>query len=221
MTVVGAECGIMATSKVRNTKTSFNTGKNEKAESMLRRAFEPLFSAKDNKARLTFCGVQHSYNNQKNRKTGKNEEVPKLVLVFSCLDVTHEAPQNIGVRVDYRVSKSNALGRFLTLLGYQFKDIITVIDEDDEFGTKTKYDDSLNVFDYLRDKCGLVFKGELKKATATNKDGQKYEKGLWNIITPSLEPLMKNGEQLRDMMASDISDEDFENPDIAMTGEGE
>ncbi len=209
------------TSKVRNTKATFNKGKNEKAESLMKRSFEPLFSPKDGKARLTFCGAVHSVIEW--LKDGKQHEQPKLKLAFSVLDTTHEAPVTIAITCDYRLSKTNRLGKVLTLMGFQFNDESEIVDEDDEFGVKAKQANPTEIFDFLREQCGLVFKGELVPATRKNKTtGEKYKaSGLWDIVPESLEAMLKNGEQLRDMMATDISDEQFENPDIAMASEAD
>ena len=207
------------TSKVRNTKVNFKVGKNETAESLMRQSFEPLFSPKDNKARLTFCGVEHSIITLK--KTG--EQKPVIKLAFSCFDVTHEAPQVIAITCDYRVSKTNTLGQVLSMMGYQFEHDIAVIDEDDEYGTKTKQNNIREIFDFLRGQCGLVFKGKLFHPFKENKKTNEwYESSLWNIDHKTLEAkLTKAGTQERDMMASDISDDDFENPDIAMSNESD
>ena len=103
-------------------------------------------------------------------------------------------------------------------MGYEFKEETVTVDSDDEFGIQTKQSDPREIFDFLRNKCGLVFKGNLKVAIRKNKSSQYVERpGLWDIDYKSLEPkLGKNGEQQRDMLASDITDEDFENPEIAM-----
>ena len=210
------------TSKVRNTKVDFKVGKNETAESLMKRSFEPLFSAKDGKARLTFCGVEHSIIEW--TKDGKHHEQPKLKLVFSCFDVTHEFPANIAVTCDYRLSEKNRLGQILAIMGYQFKNETVVIDADDEFGAQTKHTNPSEIFDFLRSQCGLVFKGNLTVATRKNKTTGEYvpRPGLWDIDYKTLEPkLTKAGTQERDMMASDISDEDFENPDITMASESD
>lgn len=209
-------------SKVKNTKVDFKNGKNESAESLMKRSFEPLFSAKDGKARLTFCGVEHSIIEWK--KDGKHYEQPKLKLVFSCFDVTHEFPANIAVTCDYRLSEKNRLGQILTIMGYQFKNQTVIVDEEDEFGSQTKHTNPKEIFDFLRNQCGLVFKANLKIATRKNKTTGEYlpRPGLWDIDYVSLEPkLNKEGVQERDMMASDVSDEDFENPEIAMASESD
>lgn len=208
------------TSKVRNTKATLKTGKNEQAESLMKRSFEPLFSPKDNKARLTFCGVEHSIIEWSDK--GKHREKPVMKLVFSCLDTTHETPINIGVTCEYRLSEKNRLGQILTMMGFEFADETEIVDEDDEFGKRKVQTDGTEIFNFLRGQCGLVFKGNLKPATRKNKTtGERYQAyGLWEIEYQTLEPkLTKNGEQERDMLASDITDEDFQNPEIAMTSE--
>jgi hypothetical protein len=207
----------MTTSKVRNTKLSFKNGKNDKAESLMKRSFEPQFSPKDGKARMTFCGVEHSLIEWD--KNGKHYEKPVMKLAFSCLDTTHESPQVLAITCDYRLSRNNRLGKVLAIMGFTFVDETEVVDSDDEYGVKAKQANPTEIFDYLRGQCGLVFKACLEPATRKNKTtGEKYKaNGLWDITYESLEPkLLKNGEQERDMMASDISDEDFENPDIDM-----
>lgn len=209
-------------SKVTNTKAVFKTGKNEQAESLMKRSFEPLFSTKDNKARLTFCGAEHSVIEW--TKDGKHHEQPKLKLVFSCFDVTHEFPANIAVTCDYRLSEKNRLGQILTIMGYQFKNETVVLDEEDEYGSQTKHTNPKEIFDFLRSQCGLVYKANLTVASRKNKTTGEYVQrpGLWDIDYKTLEPkLTKTGNQERDMMASDISDEDFESPAIAMASESD
>ncbi|NJM22997.1 MAG: hypothetical protein HC907_32075 [Richelia sp. SM1_7_0] len=208
-------------SKVRNTKASFKTGKNEQAESLIKRSFEPLFSPKDGKARLTFCGVEHSVIEWTDN--GKHREKPVMKLVFSCFDVTHESPANIAITCEYRLSEKNRLGQILTIIGYEFADKNEIVDEDDEFGTRVKHTDPSEIFDFLRGQCGLVFKGNLTVAIRKNKTGEYVERpGLWDIDYKTLQPkLLKTGEQERDMLASDISDEDFENPEIAMASDSD
>lgn len=206
--------------KVMNTKVEYKNGKNDLAEKLMRRSFQPLFSPKDGKARLTFCGVEHSVIEWEDDK-GEHQK-PVMKLAFSCLDVTHEQPQNIGITCDYRLSEKNRLGQILSLMGFEFMDETEIVDEEDEFGTKTKQTNGSEIFDFLREKCGLVFKGTLTVAIRKNKAGDRVERpGLWDIDYKSLEPLMKNGEQLRDMMASDVTDETFENPEIAMESESD
>ena len=203
-------------SKVQSKNLTFKNGKNEVAESLMKRSFKPLFSPKDGKARLTFCGVEHDLLEWIDN--GKKREKPVMKLVFSCFDVTHEAPANIAITCEYRLSEQNRLGQILKVMGYEFKEETVTVDSDDEFGIQTKQSDPREIFDFLRNKCGLVFKGNLKVAIRKNKSSQYVERpGLWDIDYKSLEPkLGKNGEQQRDMLASDITDEDFENPEIAM-----
>jgi|GEM_PF-1756741 hypothetical protein len=209
-------------SKVRNTKLSFKNGKNQQAEALLKQSFEPLFSPKDGKARLTFCGVEHSLLEwEENRQ---HKEAPVMKLVFSVLDITHEAPTTIALTCNYRLSERNLLGKVLKTMGYEFKKESTVIDEDDEFGVRTDIANPAEIFDFLRAQCGLVYKANLTVALRKDKTtGQKVERpGLWDIDASTLEPkMLKNGEQERDMMASDISDEDFQNPEIAMASEAQ
>lgn len=209
-------------SKVKNTKIDFKVGKNETAEALMKRSFEPLFSPKDNKARLTFCGVEHSIIEW--TKEGKKYEKPVMKLAFSCLDSTHENPQVLAVTCDYRLSEKNRLGQILTIMGYQFKNETVVVDADDEFGAQTKHTNPSEIFDFLRNQCGLVFKANLTVATRKNKTTGEYvpRSGLWDIDYSTLEPkLNKGGVQERDMMASDVTDEDFVNPDIDMESESD
>jgi hypothetical protein len=208
-------------SKVRNTQVSFKNGKNEKAESLMKRSFEPLFSPKDGKARLTFCGVEHSVIEWTDN--GKDRIKPVIKLVFSCFDVTHESPANIAVTCEYRLSEKNRLGQILTVMGYEFKKETVNIDDDDEFGTRVKHTDPSEIFDFLRGQCGLVFKGNLAVPIRKNKAGERVERvGLWDIDYKTLElKLLKTGEQERDMLASDISDEDFEKPEIEMSSDSD
>ena len=210
------------TSKVKNTKVRYNNGRNESAESLMKRSFEPLFSPKDGKARLTFCGVQHSIIEWTDNK-GKHIDKPVMKLAFSCMDITHEAAITIGITCEYRLSEKNRLGQVLAIMGYNFQDDKQVIDEDDEYGIQTKKVNPSEVFDFLRSQCGLVFKGNLRPVEKTNKKtGERYESALWDIDYTTLEPkLSKTGEQERDMMSGDISDDDFQNPDIAMANESD
>lgn len=202
--------------KVRNTKAQYKTGKNEISESQLIAAFNPQFSAKDGKARLTFCGVEHTVISL------NGNEKPVMKIVYSVLDETHEAPQNIAITCDYRLSQNNRLGQILAIMGYEIKKSVEVVDKDDEFGTKTTIVNPREIFDFFRSKCGLVYKANL--LVATRKDKTTGERtpapGLWDIDYKTIEPFIKNGEQLRDMLASDVSDEDFEHPEIAMSDEG-
>lgn len=208
----------MTNTKVRNTKaqSQYKTGKNQTSESQLVVSFSPLFSPKDGKARLTFCGVEHStINTQKGEK-------PIMRIVFSCLDETHESPQNIAITCDYRLSEQNKLGQILAIMGYEIKKLVETVDDSDEFGVKTTIVNPREIFDFFRSKCGLVFKGNLIVATRKDKvTGEKMPApGLWDIDYKSLIPFLKDGEQLRDMLASDITDEDFEAPRIDMSDEG-
>jgi len=201
-----------STSKVRNTKAQYKVGKNEVSENQLKVSFAPLFSPKDGKARLTFCGVEHSI-----IKTNNNEK-PVMRITFSCLDETHEAPQNLAITCDYRLSENNKLGQILAIMGYEIKKSTEVVDEDDEFGVKSTVANPREIFDFFRSKCGLVFKANLMEATRKDKrTGERVPApGLWDIDYKTLTPFVKNGEQLRDMLASDVSDEEFENPKIDM-----
>jgi hypothetical protein len=207
----------------RNTKVkTFFNGKNQIAEKLIKQAFTPLLSPKDGKARLTFCGVQHSILEWEER--GKHVEKEVMKLAFSCLDESHENPQVLAVTCDYRLSENNKLGKILSIMGFDFESKKVLVDEDDEFGMKTIHTDSQEVFDFLREQCGLVFKGSLKPAMKKNKaTGEKYEaKGLYDIAYQTLEPkLLKSGEQERDLNPSDIGDEDFENPNIDMADESD
>ncbi|NMG11942.1 hypothetical protein [Brasilonema sp. UFV-L1] len=198
--------------KVRNTKAQYRTGKNQVSESQLTVGFSPQRSTKDGKARLTFCGIEHT------TITVNGNEKPVMRLVFSCLDETHESPQNIAITCDYRLSENNKLGQVLAIMGYEIKKSVETVDDDDEYGVKTTIVNPREIFDFFRSKCGLVFKGNLLVATRKDKaTGERVPApGLWDIDYKSLTPKLKNGEQERDMLASDVSDEDFENPEIAM-----
>lgn len=200
---------------IRNRKAEYKTGKNEISESQLVVSFAPLFSPKDGQARITFCGIEHSV------ITVQNREKPIMRIVFSCLDETHEAPQNIAITCDYRLSEHNKLGKILSLMGYEVKKSIETVDADDEFGVKTTVVNPREIFDYFRSKCGLVFKANLIVATRKDKvTGEKIPApGLWDIDYKTLTPFLKDGHQLRDMLASDITDNEFENPEINMSDE--
>jgi hypothetical protein len=201
--------------KVRNTKAQYKTGKNQVSESQLIDAFTPQLSAKDGKARLTACGVEHT------TITVNGNEKPVMKIVFSVLDETHEAPQNIAITCDYRLSETNKLGQILAIMGYEIKKSVEIVDEDDEYGVKTTIVNPREIFDFFRSMCGLVYKANLLVATRRDKaTGERVPApGLWDIDYKTLAPFVKNGEQLRDMLASDVTDEDFENPEIAMSDE--
>ncbi len=203
------------TSKVRNTKAQnqYKTGKNVVSESLIRESFQPLFSKIDGTARLTFCGIEHS------SITVKGEEKPIIRIAFSCLDVTHEAPQIIGITANYNYSPENKLGKVLELMGFQPIKQIDVVDEEDEFGIRETNTNLSEIFDFFRSKVGLVFKAQLVPAKRKNKNTEMYEekKGLWDIVPESLTPKFKGDEQESDLMPSDITDEAFLNPEIAMS----
>lgn len=202
-----------SSAKVRNTKAQYKTGKNQVSESQLIVSFSPQFSSKDGKARLTFCGVEHSTIN-----TSKGEK-PVMRIVYSCLDETHESPQNIAITCNYRLSENNKLGQVLAIMGYEIKKSVETVDDDDEYGVKTTIVNPRKIFDFFRSMCGLVYKANLLVATRRDKvTGERVPApGLWDIDYKTLTPFLKNGEQLRDMLASDITDEDFENPEITMS----
>lgn len=204
------------TSKVSNRKAEYKTGKNDVSESQLVVSFSPLFSPKDGKARLTFCGIEHS--TIEVMEKGKKREKSVMRITFSCLDETHEAPQNLAITCDYRLSENNKLGQILAIMGYEIKKTAEVVDENDEYGVKTTVVNPREIFDFFRSKCGLVFKANLMVASRKDKTtGERVPApGLWDIDYKSLIPFLKNGEQLRDMLASDITDEEFENPKIDM-----
>ena len=163
-------------------------------------------------ARLTFCGIEHSSLNY------KGEEKPIIRIAFSCLDVTHEAPQIIGITTNYNYSPENKLGKILAMMGFQATTQTENIDEDDEFGIVETTTNLGEIFDFFRSKAGLVFKGKLTPVFRENKITKEWEeqKGLWNIVPESLTPKFKNGEQETDLMPSEITDESFQNPEIAM-----
>jgi hypothetical protein len=210
----------MTNSKVRNTKVQnqLKTGKNTVSESLIRESFQPLFSKKDGTARLTFCGIEHD------SLTYEGQEKPIIRIAFSCLDITHDAPQIIAITANYNYSPENKLGKVLKLMGFEPIKSTEIIDEDDEFGTRETTTNLSEIFDFFRSKAGLVYKGKLKTAVTFNKRTNQYEKrkGLWNIDIESLTPkLLKNGSQETDLMPSDITDKTFENPDIAMSDDAD
>lgn len=174
------------------------------SEQLLRRSFEPLLSPKDNKARLTFVGYQHSILEWK--KDGKQIEKPVLKLVFSVLDRTHENPANISITCDYRYNPNNRLGTTLNLMGFEVVEKIEIIDEDDEFGAKLNSFDSQALFEFLRESVGLTYKALLQTAQRTDKlTGIKQEaKGLWEIDFTSIEPFIVKGEHNRDTDADEL-----------------
>ena len=186
------------------THKEFYTGKNQVAESLLKEAFKPLISTKDGKARLTFIGAKHSMIQLKNKG-----EKPVIILVFSCLDTTHKNPANIQITADYRYSETNVLGRLMTIMGFtKPANSVTVIDPEDEFGTVEESINSDMVFDFLRSKCGSVWKAELESIMKRDNDGNKTLKsGLWTIKIDSLEPYITEGNQVYDQQEESAFDD--------------
>ena len=127
---------------------------------------------------------------------------------FSVLDETHESPANIAVLCNYRYHTDNKLGKTLAKLGYKpSKKVKEVINADDEFGYKVKSDDVDLVFDFLRQRCGLVCKLYL----------ERLDNGLYKIDIDSIEIMhSKAGTELFDYNPDDVSDTDFDNPKIDM-----
>ena len=204
----------ISASKVRNTKaqSQLKTGKNTVSESLIRESFQPHFSKIDGTVRLTFCGIEHSI------LTYKGVEKPIIRIAFSCLDVTHEAPQIIAITANYNYSPENKLGKVLALMGFQPTTKTEIIDKDDEFGITETTTNLGEIFDFFRSKASLVFKGKLIPVLRENKITKEWEeaKGLWNIELESITPKIKNGEQESDLMPSEITDEAFQTPEIAM-----
>ncbi|MGI8501133.1 MAG: hypothetical protein ACR2LR_08325 [Hassallia sp.] len=126
-----------------------NSTKPTQSEQQFKRAFEPLTSRKDGKSQLTYAGYQHSIN-----KSGG----AFLKIVFTVLDVTGENPANISVLSSYRYSDKNVLGRLLKMMGYKHQVELIVTDADDEFGHAIK-EDLNNIYDFLDEHKGLIFKG--------------------------------------------------------------
>lgn len=191
------------------------------SEILLQRSFEPLLSPKDNKARLTFVGYQHSILEWK--KDGQQVTKPVLKLVFSVLDKTHEKPANIAITCDYRYNPNNRLGTTLALMGFEMTESFQVIDEEDEYGTKLEPIDSEKVFAFLRDRAGKVYKSLLRVASRTDKrTGVKTDaKGLWEIDFTSIEPLIgKDGKQKQDTNADEIGHA-IENPNVDFESEAD
>jgi hypothetical protein len=174
------------------------------SELLLKRSFEPLLSSKDNKARLTFVGYQHSILDWK--KDGQPVSKPVLKLVFSVLDRTHENPANIAITCDYRYNPNNRLGTTLNLMGFEVVEKVEIIDEDDEFGAKLTALDSQSLFEFLRESVGLVYKALLRTAQRKDKvTGEKKDAlGLWEIDFTSIEPFMVKGEHKRDTDADEL-----------------
>jgi hypothetical protein len=187
-------------------KKQQKTTEKSPSELLLRRSFEPLLSPKDNKARLTFVGYQHSILEWK--KDGQQITKPVLKLVFSVLDRTHENPANIAITCDYRYNPNNRLGTTLKLMGFEVEETTQIVDEDDdEYGTKVNSLDTESLFHFLRQRAGSVYKGLLRTVSRTDKQtGEKKEaKGLWEIDFTSIEPLMsKDGVQKRDTTADEL-----------------
>jgi hypothetical protein len=161
---------------------------------------------KDSSARLIYAGYQHSC-----RKDGSN---PYIKLIFTCRDVTHKNPANISILSNYKISKvvddstkMNKITRSMLAMGYQFPEakIITIDEEDDEFGYAVEDDDGFteSIYEFLKEMRGLVYKGLL----------EQDDKGFYRIKIESLTPLTdkKTGEQMRDYDADEaISADELE-----------
>lgn len=193
------------------------------SESLLRRSFEPLLSPKDNKARLTFVGYQHSILEWK--RDGEQITKPVMKLVFAVLDRTHENPANIAITCDYRYNPKNRLGVTLAAMGFVVEETTQIVDEDDdEYGTKLDNLDTAKLFNFLRECAGSVYKGKLQSANRTDKKtGEKKEaKGLWEIEFTSIEPLMsKDGVQKRDTTADEIGTDAIASPKVDFESEAD
>src|SRR6476469_4405341 len=177
------------------------------SEQLLRRSFEPLLSPKDNKARLTFVGYQHSLIEWK--KDNQSVSKPVLKLVFSVLDKTHKNPANISITCDYRYNPNNRLGTTLKLMGFEIEETTEVVDEDDEYGVKVGDLDTESLFQFLQDTAGKVYKALLRVATKKDKKtGERYEaQGLWEIDFTSIAPFIgKDGKQKADTTADELGE---------------
>jgi hypothetical protein len=174
-----------ATANTANNKVN-TTNKSMQPEQTFKRSFAPLTSKKDGTARLTFAGYKHSVTKDGDRSFFR--------LIFSCMDVTHENPANLGINSAYRYSETNVLGKLLKAMGYTSTDQEEeILDDDDEFGYVVKSDLD-NIYDFLDSKKGLVFKGELTQG----------ESNLYRIEVATLQPLMsKDGSQQRDYTADE------------------
>ena len=147
------------------------------SEQQFKRSFTPLTSKKDGKSQLTFAGYKHSINKHND---------PYLKIIFSCLDVTHQNPQNIGINASYKYNESNILGKLLKTMEYVHISKIVVVDDSDEFGHKI--DENLNdIYDFLDSQRGLVFKGSLSQ-----KEGSHF----YDLDVETIERLLdKEGNQ--------------------------
>jgi hypothetical protein len=176
------------------------------SETLLKRSFEPLLSPKDDKARLTFVGYQHSILEWK--KDGQPITKPVLKLVFSVLDKTHENPANIAITCDYRYNPNNRLGTTLKLMGFEVVEKTEIVDEDDEFGAKLTALDSQSLFEFLRESVGLTYKALLRTAQRKDKvTGEKKDAlGLWEIDFTSIEPFIVKGVHKRDTDADELGE---------------
>jgi len=163
-----------------------NSTKPTLTEQQFQRAFEPLTSRKDGKAQLTYAGYQHSIN-----KSGG----AFLKILFSVLDVTGKNPANISVLSSYRYSDKNVLGRLLKVMGYDHQSKVIVIDaDDDEFGHVIQ-ENLEEIYDFLDDQKGLIFKGFCKVPDSDT---------FYRIDVASIEPFLdKSGKQKRAHDASE------------------
>ncbi len=179
------------TKTTKATKSNTNTTKTTMlpniSEHNIKRSFQPLVSKKDGSARLTFAGYQHSMS---------RDEKAFLKLIFNCMDITHENPANIAILASYRLSKMNKLGRTLMTMGFTISDVeFETLDEDDEFGYRAISENfTTQIYDFLNEQRGLVFKGKLEQLEGT---------GLYRIDIESLTPLMKDGKQVRDYQSDE------------------
>ncbi len=156
-------------------------------EQRISRSFQPLLSRKDGSTRLTFAGYQHSIT--------KDEERAFFKLIFSCLDVTRKNSVNMAILTNYKLGE-NKLSRTLKKIGFSIPELeIEVIDEEDEFGYQAiETDLTTQVYDYLDNHRGLVYKAQLDHDV----DENNSKTGLFRINIDSLIPLIKNGEQVKD-----------------------
>lgn len=170
-----------------NTNTTKNTMHTSISDHNIKRSFQPLVSKKDGSARLTFAGYQHSMSREQN---------PFLKIIFNCMDITHENPANIAILASYRLSEKNKLGKTLMSMGFTISDVeFEILDKNDEFGYRAIPENfTTQIYDFLDEQRGLVFKGKLE---------QLEENGLYRIDIESLTPLMKNGEQVRDYQSDE------------------
>ena len=151
----------------------------------LKPSFKPALN-KEGLSRLTFLGYEHSVS-----KDGENGFIK---LVFQVMDITKKNPENIPILVNYNISTENKMGRVLTLMGIEVKEI-ELLEDEDGFSVAVDEVDYSYVYDELDNKAGFVYLAELNQLDD--------KPGLYRINTDSLKPMLKDGKQVSEKIMAD------------------